>query len=177
VTHDQVEAMTMATRIAVMKDGILQQCDTPQSIYDQPDNIFVAGFIGSPSMNFFEAKLRSDNSRIFLETGAFAVELPSEKAATFKSHVDKTVVFGVRPEDVYDPLFAPPGINLAPVEAKVDVTEMMGSEVYLYLVAGDKNFVARVDPRTRSRIGDKVQVAFNLNNMHLFDKTTERAIR
>jgi multiple sugar transport system ATP-binding protein len=177
VTHDQVEAMTMATRIAVMKDGILQQCDTPQTLYDKPDNVFVAGFIGSPSMNFFDAKLRSDNGKIFVDTGSFAVELPSEKASVFKPHLDKAVVFGVRPEDIYDPNYAPPGIHMAPVEAKVDVTEMMGSEVYLYLVVGDKNFVARVDPRTRSRIGDKVQVALNLNNMHLFDKTTERAIR
>jgi multiple sugar transport system ATP-binding protein len=169
--------MTMASRIAVMKDGILQQCDTPQSLYDKPDNVFVAGFIGSPSMNFFDAKLRSDSGKLFVDCGTFTVELPSEKAAVFKPHMDKSVVFGVRPEDIYDPNFAPPGIHMAPVDAKVDVTEMMGSEIYLYLVAGDKSFVARVDPRTKSRIGDKVQVAFNLNNMHLFDKATERAIR
>jgi multiple sugar transport system ATP-binding protein len=177
VTHDQTEAMTMATRIAVMKDGVLQQCDTPQTLYDKPNNIFVAGFIGSPSMNFFDAKLRGDSGKVYVDCGAFTVELPADKVSTFKAHLDKAVIFGVRPEDVYDPLFAPPGINMALVDAKVDVTENMGSAVNLYLVVGDKNFVAIVDPRTKARIGDKVQVAFNLHNMHLFDKTTEQAIR
>ena len=177
VTHDQVEAMTMASRIAVMKDGVLQQCDTPQSLYDKPDNVFVAGFIGSPSMNFFDARVRSDNGKVVVDCGSFNVNLPDEKAGIFKPYVGQDVVFGVRPEDVYDPSYAPPGIHQAPVEAKVDVTEMMGSEVYLYLVTGDRSFVGRVDPRTRARVGDTIQVSMNLDNMHLFDKSTERAIR
>ncbi|MBM4425483.1 MAG: sn-glycerol-3-phosphate ABC transporter ATP-binding protein UgpC [Chloroflexi bacterium] len=177
VTHDQVEAMTMASRIAVMKDGILQQIDTPQNLYDRPDNVFVAGFIGSPSMNFFDATLRSDTGRTIVDCGAFSLTIPEGKEAPYKDYINKSVVFGIRPEDIHDPNYAPPGIHQAPVEAKVDVTELMGNEVFLYLVSGDKNFVGRVDPRSRARIGDRVQVALNLDNMHLFDKATERAIR
>jgi multiple sugar transport system ATP-binding protein len=177
VTHDQVEAMTMATRIAVMKDGVLQQIDTPQNLYDKPDNVFVAGFIGSPAMNFFDAKLRSDNGKMVVDCGSFSLTIPENRTEPFKSTAGKDVIFGIRPEDIHDPNYAPPGIHQAPVDAKVDVTELMGNEVYLYLVTGDKNFVGRVDPRSKARIGDKVQVVMNLDNMHLFDKATERAIR
>jgi multiple sugar transport system ATP-binding protein len=177
VTHDQVEAMTMASRIAVMKDGILQQIDTPQNLYDRPANVFVAGFIGSPAMNFFEAKLRSDNGSVVVDTGAFTVKVPAEKAAPYQGAVGRDVIFGIRPEDVHDPAFAPPGIHQELVDAKVDVTELMGYEILLYLIAGNKNFVGRADPRTRARMGDRMQVAMNLDNMHVFDKATEQAIR
>jgi len=177
VTHDQVEAMTMATRIAVMKDGILQQLDSPQQLYDKPNNVFVAGFIGSPSMNFFDAKLVQSDGGVVVDAGAFAVRVPDERKGLYMSHVGKPVILGVRPEDIHDPHYLPPGVHQAPVEALVEVTELMGNEVYLYLKSGDKSYVARVDPRTRARIGDKVQVAMNLDNMHLFDKATETAIR
>ncbi|MBP7693108.1 MAG: ABC transporter ATP-binding protein [Anaerolineales bacterium] len=177
VTHDQVEAMTMATRIAVMKDGILQQLDSPQNLYDKPNNIFVAGFIGSPSMNFFDAKLTKSGDNIVVDAGAFAVTVPSERKAPFLPHVGKQVIMGVRPEDIHDPNYAPPGVHQAPVDSFVEVTELMGNEVFLYLKSGDKSYVARVDPRSRARIGDKLQVAMNLDNMHLFDKATEAAIR
>ncbi len=177
VTHDQVEAMTMATRIAVLKDGILQQIDTPQKLYDDPDNVFVAGFIGSPAMNFFDAKLRSDNGAVVVDCGAFNVKVPENRAGPYKPHVGKEVVFGIRPEDIHDPSYAPPGIHQALVDAKVDVTELMGNEVFLYLVAGDRSFTGRVDPRSKARIGDKIQVAMNLDNMHLFDRATERTLR
>ena len=177
VTHDQVEAMTMATRIAVMKDGILQQIDTPQNLYDKPDNIFVAGFMGSPSMNFFDAKMRSDNGKVVIDCDSFKVTVPDGKDAPFKPYLGRDAVFGIRPEDIHDPNYAPPGIHQAPVEARVDVTELMGNEVFLHLVTGGRNFVGRVDPRSRARIGDKVQIVMNLDNMHLFDKATERAIR
>jgi multiple sugar transport system ATP-binding protein len=177
VTHDQVEAMTMASRIAVMKDGILQQIDTPQNLYDKPDNVFVAGFIGSPSMNFFNARLKGDDGKVVVDCGVFNVTVPDTRVATFKPHTGKEVIMGIRPEDIYDPQFAPPGIHQAPVEAKVDVTELMGNEIFLYLNVGDKNFVGRVDPRSKARIGDKVQLSLNLDNMHLFDRQTERAIR
>ncbi len=178
VTHDQVEAMTMASRIAVMKDGILQQLDTPQSLYDKPDNVFVAGFIGSPAMNFFEAKLVQSNGKLMVDAGdAFVVEIPENRAAPYRAYAGKSIIFGVRPEDVHDPHFAPPGIHQALVDTQVEVTELMGNEVFLYLKSGDKNFVGRVDPRTQSRVGHKVQIAFNMDNMHAFDKETERAIR
>jgi multiple sugar transport system ATP-binding protein len=177
VTHDQVEAMTMATRIAVMKDGVLQQLDSPQNLYDHPNNIFVAGFIGSPAMNFFDAKLSESDGKLTVDTGAFAVEVPASKAGPYRAHVGRAVVLGVRPEDIHDPAWAPPGIHEAMVPAKVEVTELMGNEVFLYLKSGDKNYVARVDPRSQARIGHDVQVAMNLDNMHIYDKETEQAIR
>jgi len=177
VTHDQVEAMTMASRIAVMKDGILQQLDSPQNLYDQPDNVFVAGFIGSPAMNFFEAKLVQSNGKLNVDCGSFNVEIPENRAAAYRAQAGKSVIFGIRPEDIHDPSYAPPGIHQAMIESQVEVTELMGNEVFLYLKAGDKNYVGRVDPRTKSRVSDKVQVALNMDNMHLFDKDTEKALR
>ena len=177
VTHDQTEAMTMASRIAVMKDGVLQQLDSPQNLYDHPTNIFVAGFIGSPAMNFFDAKLDKADGHLVIDTGAFKIDLPEAKSAQFASHAGTQVVFGIRPDDIHDPNFAPPGIHRAMVPTHVEVTELMGNEVFLYLKSGDRDFVARVDPRTQARIGHDIQVAFNLDNMQLFDKSTELAIR
>jgi multiple sugar transport system ATP-binding protein len=177
VTHDQVEAMTMASRIAVMKDGVLQQLDSPQHLYDFPTNVFVAGFIGSPAMNFFDAKLERADGKVVVDTGSFNITVPDEKASTYQSHTGKSVIFGVRPEDVHDPQFAPPGIHQALIPAKVEVTELMGNEVFLFLKTGESNYVGRVDPRSKARIGNDIQVALNLDNMHLFDKDTELAIR
>lgn len=173
VTHDQVEAMTMATRIAVMNKGVLQQLDTPQNLYDRPANLFVAGFIGSPAMNFFPAKLRRGDGALIVEGGAFSVKVPENKTGVYAPYVGRDVIFGIRPEDIHNPVFAPPGIHAAPVEAKVDVTELMGNEIFLYLVNGKDNFVARVDPRTRFQIGEQVQVVFNMDNMHLFDPAAD----
>ena len=169
VTHDQVEAMTMATRIAVMNKGILQQLDTPQQLYDFPNNLFVAGFIGSPSMNFFDGMLTKDGDTMIVDLGSFKVKVPKERQAVYESMVGQKIVFGIRPEDIHNPKYAPPSIIAEPVETNVDVTELMGNEIFLYLVNGDHNFVARVDPRTRVEMGDKMQVAFNMLNMHIFD--------
>ncbi len=169
VTHDQIEAMTMATRIAVMNKGVLQQLDTPQMLYDHPANMFVAGFIGSPAMNFFPAHLRKSDGQIMVDTGDFAVCLPKERTERYMSHVDKEVIFGIRPENIHNAEYAPQGIFAQPVEAKVDVTELMGNETYLYLVSGKNNYVARVDPRTRFSMGDKVKVVFAMDNIHIFD--------
>ncbi len=177
VTHDQVEAMTMASRIAVMNKGVLQQVDTPQNLYDLPNNIFVAGFIGSPAMNFFNAHVRKGGNGLFVDGGAFSVRIPEDRAAAYHNYIDKPVVFGIRPEDIHDPKFAPPGIIPQLVEAKVDVTELMGNEIFVYINAGEHNFVARVDPRTSFRMGDSIQVAFNMENMHIFDRDTEQAVR
>jgi len=176
VTHDQIEAMTMASRIAVINKGILQQMDTPQTLYDRPDNMFVAGFMGSPAMNFFKAKLRKDGSGLLVEGNAFRVPVVVEKKS-YQDYVDKSVILGIRPEDIHNPAFVAPGIHAAPVEAKVDVTELMGNEINLYLLAGQDNIVARVDPRTDFRMGDKVQIALNMDKAHLFDPDTEKAIR
>jgi multiple sugar transport system ATP-binding protein len=177
VTHDQTEAMTMASRIAVMRDGILQQLDTPQVLYDKPTNVFVAGFIGSPSMNFFDAKITRSDSTLFIDAGAFAVPVPADKAQRFSSRVNKEVIFGIRPEHIHDPQFAPPGITAARVETRVDVTEPMGNEVFLYLVSGEHTFIARVDPRTRARMGDRLEVSFDMSQVHVFDRDTQVAVR
>ncbi|MBS3751626.1 MAG: sn-glycerol-3-phosphate ABC transporter ATP-binding protein UgpC [Anaerolineales bacterium] len=177
VTHDQVEAMTMADRIAVLNHGELQQVDTPQKLYDYPDNLFVAGFIGSPAMNFFNAVLREEGDDIIVDADAFNVKVPEKRKEAFQDHIGKPVVFGLRPEDIHDPNYAPPRIISQEVEADVDVTELMGNEIFLYLISGDHEYVARVDPRTGYKMGDKVKMAFNMDNMHIFDKETEEVIR
>jgi multiple sugar transport system ATP-binding protein len=171
VTHDQTEAMTMATRIAVMNKGLLQQLDTPQALYDRPANLFVAGFIGSPAMNFFDAKIRKDGKDVYADMNGFNLKFPASRAEKYMPFDGKTVTFGIRPEDVHNPEFVPSDIVTSPVEAKVDVVELMGNEIILYLVSGAHNYVARVDPRTRFAVGDKVQVAFNMENFHVFDST------
>jgi len=173
VTHDQVEAMTMADRIAVLKDGILQQLDTPQNLYERPGNIFVAGFIGSPAMNFFPATLTGTVDEMYVDGGTFRVRVPQDKAQKLAPHLGKEIVFGMRPEDIHDREFAPPGIQAAPVVARVDVTELMGNEIFLYLLTGKQQFVARVDPRTRARMGHEIEVVMNMANMHAFDPKSE----
>jgi len=177
VTHDQVEAMTMATRIAVINKGILQQIETPQNLYDNPTNLFVAGFIGSPAMNFFPAKIIKDDGRLRLDANAFSLQIPENRTSVYMPYSGKNVIFGIRPEDIHNPDFAPPGIIAQPVPAKVDVTELMGNEIFVYLKSRDHNFVARVDPRSRYHFDDEVKLVFNVENLHVFDRDSEQAIR
>ena len=177
VTHDQVEAMTMATRIVVLNRGVLHQIDTPQVLYDTPVDLFVAGFIGSPSMNFFNAKIAKDDGKLFVDGGAFHVQVPEDRVSVYMPYSGKDVIFGIRPEDIHNPEFTPPDIYAQPVDAKVDITELMGNEIFVFLKTGDSDYVARVDPRSRYGIADDVQVVFNMANMHIFDKDTEVAIR
>jgi len=177
VTHDQTEAMTMASRIAVINKGLLQQIDTPQTLYDLPDNLFVAGFIGSPSMNFFSAHLRKEGEDIYVDGNTFKLKVPDERKNQYMAHLDKSIIFGIRPENIHSPEFAPPNIFAQTVECIVDVTELMGNEIFVYLKTGDNSFVARVDPRTRFQVDEKVQVVFNMNYMQIFDQETEQAIR
>jgi len=177
VTHDQVEAMTMANRIAVMNHGVLMQVDTPQNLYDKPNNLFVAGFIGSPAMNLFNAEITQDGEDLLIKTASFTVKVPEDRRAPLKGHVGKPVVFGLRPEDIHDPHFAPPRIIAQNVEATIDLTELMGNEIFLFLKSGDDEYVARVDPRTSFKMNDQVTMAFNMENMHVFDKETEQVIR
>lgn len=169
VTHDQTEAMTMATRIAVLNKGILQQKDTPQQLYDYPANLFVAGFIGSPSMNFFDGKIVKEDGEMVVDLDSFRVTVPEDRTDPYEELVGKDIIFGIRPEDIHNPDYTPPDIIAESVDAEVDVTELMGNEIFLYLKNGDHNFVARVDPRTRVEMGDKIQVTFNMNNMHIFN--------
>ncbi|MBI3538182.1 MAG: ABC transporter ATP-binding protein [Chloroflexi bacterium] len=176
VTHDQVEAMTMGSRIAVMRDGILQQLDTPQHLYDFPANTFVAGFIGSPAMNFFDATVVGSREEMKLETTGFKLPVAKDRRDKLAAYLGKNVVLGVRPEDIHDRALAPTGISSAPVQATVDVLEPMGSEIFLYLLSGKQNYIARVDPRSQARPGASLEVMVNLDRVHLFDKQTERAI-
>jgi multiple sugar transport system ATP-binding protein len=169
VTHDQTEAMTMATRIAVMKDGILQQVDSPQNLYDYPTNVFVGGFIGSPAMNFFNARLERANGGYVINAKSFQVPVPNDKMGMYQDHVDQDIIFGIRPEDVHDPDFTPPGITPAEVEAKVSVKEPMGNELILYMEKGGASFVGRVDPRSTAKVTEEKQVVLNMENMHLFE--------
>jgi multiple sugar transport system ATP-binding protein len=177
VTHDQTEAMTMATRIAVINKGKLQQIDTPQTLYDKPGNLFVAGFIGSPAMNFFPGTLRKENGRLCVDTSDFQVDIPASRAAPFENTVGKNIIFGIRPENIHDPDFAPANIEGEKVKIKVDVTELMGNEILVYLMSGKNSFVARVDPRSKLRFGQEAQVIFDMDNFHIFDAATEEAIR
>jgi multiple sugar transport system ATP-binding protein len=174
VTHDQVEAMTMASRIAVMKDGILQQIDTPQHLYDHPNNVFVAGFIGSPSMNFFDATLVESDGKLEVNAGGFRLDVPAEKATEWRQFKGREVIFGIRPEDIHAKPFVPPGILESDIRSRVDVTELMGNEIFLYLMTKDnKQFIARVDPRVQTHPGDELDLAINMSNAHVFDPKTE----
>jgi len=177
VTHDQVEAMTMGQRIAVQRDGILQQVDTPQVLYNSPNNIFVAGFIGAPSMNFFDSTVVGSVDEMYIDCGPFRIPVPEDKVAALKPHLGKGIVFGVRPEDIHDPRFLPPAISTAVIRSEVEVVEPMGSEIFVYLVADGQSYVARMDPRSRAAMGESIDVAVTLDNIHLFDRMTQGAIR
>jgi len=178
VTHDQVEAMTMATRIVVMKDGIIQQVDTPQNLYDYPVNMFVAGFMGTPQMNFIEVMVMNKNGETYLRWGENNLKLPKEKAEAeeLKDYIGKEVIMGIRPECIRDEAIFLEAHPDTIIEAMVDVTELMGAEIYLYLNAEETNFIARVAPTSTARSGDMIKVALDANKIHIFDKDTERCI-
>jgi multiple sugar transport system ATP-binding protein len=179
VTHDQTEAMTMGNRIAVMREGVLQQLDTPQKLYDEPGNMFVASFIGSPAMNFFSHATIThvDGGLVIDVPGAFVLPIPQHKAQLLGEHVGRRVVFGIRPEDVYDAQFMSGGVNTtAHAHAQVGVIEPLGSEVYVYMEQGRAEFVGRFDPRTAATPGKPLEIVFDMNRMHVFDHDTERAL-
>ena len=176
VTHDQVEAMTMATRIAVIKDGILQQVGSPEELYFRPDNVFVGGFIGSPSMNFLPARLRRDGDRVIVEAGSLRIELPGERSRALLEQDGASVIAGIRPEDLHDPDFLPARVAAYPIRARVDVTEMMGNEKFLHLLIDDQALLARVDPRTRARAGQEVALTLDIDRVHIFDAATQAAL-
>jgi multiple sugar transport system ATP-binding protein len=176
VTHDQVEAMTMGSRICVLNAGELQQIDTPFNLYHNPRNLFVAGFIGSPAMNFFDATLRADDGTLNADTSAFKVLLPANLADIYRDHAGQKVILGIRPEDIHDADYQPPGITPSKVEANVDVVEQMGNEMVVYLEAEGKTFISRMDPRTQARVGNRMGVAFNVDNIHIFDVNTELSL-
>jgi multiple sugar transport system ATP-binding protein len=171
VTHDQVEAMTMGDRIVIMNHGDIQQVGAPMEVYDHPVNMFVAGFIGSPAMNFFEGKLATQNSDVYCDFGKFTVKLPKSQADLYHSHINRPVVFGIRPENISDRLESGEH-QQERVPAKVNVVEPLGSEVMVELEAGDHTFVARLDPDTEARPMNEMAVYFNMARFHLFDAET-----
>ena len=177
VTHDQTEAMTLGTRIVVMKDGVVQQVDTPQNLYNAPGNVFVAGFIGSPQMNMVEAKVNASGNDVILEFDGNSVKLPDYKAKKLidGGYAGKTVIMGIRPEDLYDDADKVASSN-AVITANIEVYELLGAEVYLYFTVGGKNFTARVNPRTEARTGDTVKFALDIDKIHVFDKDSEITI-
>ena len=178
VTHDQTEAMTLGTRIVVMKDGIVQQVDSPENLYNAPRNLFVAGFIGSPQMNFMDAVVENKGEDVYLKVGKHALKLPVTKAHKFKdgAYNGKTVVLGIRPEDMHDSeLF----INSSPdsvIESDIKVYELLGAEVFLYFDVEGFQMTARVNPRTNLRTGDHAKFALDMEKVHIFDKETELTI-
>jgi multiple sugar transport system ATP-binding protein len=178
VTHDQTEAMTMGTRIVVMKDGLIQQVDTPQHIYDHPVNIFVAGFIGSPQMNFMDAKVGEKNGKVVLVFGDDTVVLPEDKAAAVRKggYIGKDVIMGIRPEDLDDSAEFIAKHPESIVSATVEVTELMGAETYIYLAKGKSNIIARVNGSSKAQMGDVLRLALDTSKIHVFDKETENTV-
>jgi len=177
VTHDQAEAMTMGTRIAVMNQGILQQIDTPQNVYEHPNNIFVAGFLGSPSMNFAPAQIQQQEGQLSVQTAGLTVPIPAEKQARYQEYGTSDLVFGIRPEAIYQPQYAPADIQGITVNAKVTVVELMGHEVIIYCTLPEgTEFVARLDPRAKPTAGEQIELLFDTSRFHLFDKETEQTI-
>ncbi len=188
VTHDQTEAMTMGDRIVVMKDGFIQQVDSPQNLYSNPVNLFVAGFMGSPQMNFVDAVLRKIEGKYTIEFGSedtktsrgvkYYVELPEAKVDenVLSNYVDKEIIMGIRPENIHDEEMFISSAKTGIIDADVEITEMMGAEVYLYLNCQGIPLTARVDPRSTARPQDTIKVALDPNKVHIFDKETEKTI-
>ncbi|MHB1133625.1 MAG: ABC transporter ATP-binding protein [Chloroflexota bacterium] len=178
VTHDQIEAMTMGTRIAVLKDGLLQQIDTPQNLYDHPVNMFVAGFIGSPAMNFFNVKVGGGGAPedLWMEGSGFRLKMPEDKAKKLAEFNGQDMVLGIRPEHFTDRQYVANAAAGSIMPVRVDVTEPMGSEVHAYFVTGNHSFVAKMESRSRLTVGQSLDVVVDTEQVHAFDRKTERTI-
>ena len=176
VTHDQTEAMTMADRIVIMKDGIVQQIGSPQEVYNTPNNVFVAGFIGSPAMNFFNVTLKDG---VISNGHGLSLQLPEAKKKLLeeKGYNGKELIFGIRPEDIKGAQIAIDTYPSSSVKAEVVVSELLGAETMLYTHVDDTEFVSKVDARDFHNPGETVELAFDLNKSHFFDKETEQVIR
>ena len=176
VTHDQTEAMTLADRIVIMKDGFVQQIGTPQEVYNTPNNVFVAGFIGSPAMNFFTVTLKDG---VITNGKGLSLQLPEAKKKLLeeKGYEGKELIFGIRPEDIKGAQIAIDTYPSSSVKAEVVVSELLGAETMLYTRVDDTEFVSKVDARDFHSPGETVELAFDLNKSHFFDKETEQVIR
>ncbi|MFA6281531.1 MAG: sn-glycerol-3-phosphate ABC transporter ATP-binding protein UgpC [Candidatus Omnitrophota bacterium] len=176
VTHDQTEAMTLGDRIAVMKDGDLLQLDTPLNVYNNPVNKFVAGFIGSPPMNFMKGKIIKKNNGLYFDEGNFKIRILEAMYPKLNGYVEKEVFCGFRPENVYDKLFASNSTPENTVAVICDVVETMGSENYIYLSTGKHIFIAVVEATNIPSIGSMIEVVFDMKRVHFFDTSTEATI-
>ncbi len=176
VTHDQTEAMTLGDRIVVMKDGKIQQCADPITIYDKPVNKFVASFIGSPPINLIDGKIIKKERKYFFDEGKFKVKLVEEMYPTIASYEGKDVVFGVRAEDIYDKLFVSEAPPENTIRATCEMVEPLGSEVYLYLNSGKNSFIARVGAHNKPEVNRDMDLVFDMSKVHFFDKDTEKTI-
>ena len=204
VTHDQTEAMTLGTRIVVMKDGVVQQVDTPQNLYQKPGNLFVAGFMGSPQMNFLDAVISEKGGNLIAKVGEHELVIPAAKAKALKDggytvatignehevivpaakakvlkdkgYIGKKVVLGIRPEDIHDSQMFLETSPSKPMNSVVKVYELLGAEVFLYFDVDGTQVTARVDPRTTAKTGDPIKFAFDMEKSHFFDKETELTI-
>jgi multiple sugar transport system ATP-binding protein len=179
VTHDQTEAMTMGDRIVVMKLGEVQQADTPDALYNNPINIFVAGFIGSPAMNFISGKLSEKAGNVLFTAKNMELTIPEGRAQTLRSkgYIGKEIALGIRPEDIHDEQVFIEGSPNSLITVTVEVAENLGSEMYLYLEGiGEQTIIARVSGRTGIKENETVKLALDMNKIHMFDKETEQAI-
>ncbi|HIK46400.1 MAG TPA: ABC transporter ATP-binding protein [Leptolyngbyaceae cyanobacterium M65_K2018_010] len=177
VTHDQVEAMTMGTRIAVLNQGRLQQVDTPQALYRAPSNKFVAGFIGSPAMNFLAGVLVETDDLLWFKAEAVSFPLDRTTCPGYQRYLGQPVICGIRPEDIHDAHYVPTGLVTSPLQGKISALERMGNEVIVYLTLGDRQtYAARVDRRSALALGETGLFAVNTRAIHLFDPDTEIAI-
>jgi len=174
VTHDQVEAMTLGDRVVVMKDGVVQQVGEPLELYNTPANKFVAGFIGSPSMNFANVKVTEANGSLLAENAGLRIKLPAETAQRLRGHAGRDVTLGIRPEDI-TMATAADGDDLS-FDATIEVVEQLGSEILLDMKVGDGVMVASVEPSMRVKVRDKLRLAMRPSRLHLFDAKTEAAI-
>lgn len=176
VTHDQTEAMTMGDRIVVMKDACIQQIADPLTLYDKPVNRFVAGFIGSPPMNFIKGKILKTDGKIYFDEGKFQVKAVDSMIDPLNSYVDKEVIFGIRPEDIYDKLFVSDAPPENTIKATCEVIEPMGSDTYLYLNTGKSSLVAKVGGHNKPQINQEIDLVFDTSKVHFFDKDTDKTI-
>jgi len=176
VTHDQTEAMTMADRIVVMKAGVARQIDEPLNVYNHPNDLFVAGFIGTPPMNFFDGVLLSDEGRLTFECREFKIPLPTTWREWAGKYIGKNVVFGIRPENFVSKGLDNGNASMPRIKARVEVVEPMGIETYLFLAVDDKSFVARVPSDVKTAVGREIELGMDVPKAHLFDADTERSI-
>lgn len=176
VTHDQVEAMTMGNTIVVMKDGEIQQIDSPINVYNNPSNKFVAGFIGSPSINFFDGSLTKKSGKLYFIGDGFSLEIPPKISAQLTTFTGKSIILGIRPEDIYHKPYSANAEIPAELKALVEVVEPLGSEYVVRFLVSDTPFTARLEPKEQPKMGEKMDIVFDMSKVHFFDPTTEKTM-